>query len=143
VTPVEPWLVEQLIAKGVMTEDRVTRRATVRACPRCGRWTFRGLDGDVAAFDTSVDLAPLSAFGELVARTAEIDTYSLRYIGGRYEIDPRTAMEIRLKPPGSAVGEDVVARHVCGVDIRLAGPSRIDARKPDAVTVRNSDDPSF
>jgi hypothetical protein len=95
---------------------------------------MQGLDGDVCAFEVIVDLAPLDAFGELVARTAGLDTFDLRWSGGRYELAWRGAWEIESSPPGKTADRDVLNEHRCGVDIAHRGAttlSHLDRRRKD------------
>lgn len=137
----EKWLKDQLVAQGKITPRGVGRRASVRPCPRCGAWTFQGLDADVCAGEAMTDLGPLDPFGELVARTAGIETYNLRWLGDRYELDFRDHYEIEGNPPGTRPNVDVVAGHRCGIDIAHRSPSRLPPRRR-AITGGN-DGPPF
>jgi hypothetical protein len=84
-----------------------------------------GLDADVVAGEAKTDPAPLSPFGEVVARTAGILTYNLRWKGDRYELDFRDSFEISAHPPGDRPNVDVVAEHECGINITHSRASRI------------------
>jgi hypothetical protein len=66
-----------LIAKGVMTERGYTRRARIGFCSKCKAKVIRGLDADVCAFETDLDLEEDPASDEV---------YILRTIG-RLEFD--------------------------------------------------------
>lgn len=94
------------------------RAAQAAACRRCGRPTMRGLDADGpngAAVAVAVDVAPLSAAGELLALLAGRTTFALVWFAGRgrYEIDRRGPIDISAHPPGTVVNCDVVAEHKC------------------------------
>jgi len=121
----EKWLLDSLIAKGVLTPAGIGRRAHVRRCRDCGRYTFVGLDDVVMAGVATVDVAPLDALGELLALLCGLTTYDLSWRGDRYEIDRRESHHIRSAPPGSKAGNDVVNDHRCGVDIAHHAASRL------------------
>lgn len=95
---------------GVIDEDGTGRRARTMLCRRCGAPIFAGLDDDRTAFTARVDTNPLDVNGELVAVMTGRRTYRLSW-RGRYELDPRTAIEISAQPAGDV---EVLAEHRCG-----------------------------
>lgn len=119
-----------LIDKGVLAPGGIGRRASMARCAHCGRLVFRGLDGERCAGLAVVDVAPLDAFGELVARTAGLATYDLAWRGYRYEIDYRESERIASTPPGTVGGLDVVTEHRCGVNIAHRLPSTLRGKAP-------------
>lgn len=128
----QEWILKTLIEDGTLAPSGYRRCAVVRPCRSCGRPTFQGMTAEPMACEATVDLAPLDAFGELVALTGGIKTWHLRFVAGRYEIDLRDAFDIKDNPAGKDTRYDVVATHVCGVDIphRKASNLRSASYKP-------------
>lgn len=83
-------------------------------CPSCKTWTLTGLDSDLGGFPTRVDLQPLSALGEALARLAGTRTHQLVWRGRGAALQRRTHWAITCWPAGSRVGVDVLAEHHCG-----------------------------
>ena len=137
----DKWLVRHLETTGAMAPGGIMRGARVQRCRKCGAPTFQGLDADVMAATAITDLAPLDALGEVVALTGGLETYSLRFLGGRYELDYRDVEEIRAYPPGTA-NIDVVAQHRCGVRIPAGRLTELAARRPKAPRLE-FDEPPF
>jgi hypothetical protein len=137
----DKWLIRHLEETGAMAPGGIGRGARVRNCKNCGAPTFQGLDADMMAATAITDLAPLDAFGELVALTGGLATYSLRFEGGRYELDYRYIEEIRGSPPGTS-HIDVVAEHRCGVRIPAGRLTDLAARRK-AKPWQESDEPPF
>lgn len=82
---------------------------------RCGAPVLAGLDGDVCAFPAVVDIGPLSAIGEAVARIQGRRTFEIRKRGA-FQLMRRNRHAIRDRPPGRRAWcgpIDVVAEHVC------------------------------
>ena len=137
----DQWLLDHLVRTGVLAPGGIGRRAHVRPCPSCRRWTFQGLDNDAVAAVAVVDIAPLNAFGELVALTAGLLTYNLAWRADRYEIDHRDLFKIKAQPPVETAGFDVVSQHKCGVDIAHNQKTNIrNFRKPISIV---SEHPPF
>ena len=95
--------------------DGVHRAAKARTCRHCHQPTFTGLDNDMCAYTATVDPAPLSAAGEVLALMFGRRTYTFTWYPsrGRYEIDLRDQWSIESKPPGANPNTDVVSEHVC------------------------------
>lgn len=111
----------------------ITRRAHPHRCHKCGAWTVRGLDADVAATDAICDPIPLSPLGEALAylrpaQRSQLQTYALVH-NSRYELERRDAAIIADKPAGSP-RQDVLRSHVCN-DRPLSEPETL----PSAFTV--------
>lgn len=107
-TAMPDWLTHHLIAKGVMTESRLTRNARPRRCTRCGTYTLVGLDADTLAFEAHAEPTPTTSAGELQALLAGRRTWTLHH--GRLE--QRDADDIRLDPADQA--GNIHAEHTCG-----------------------------
>jgi len=95
-----------LIAKGVMAESGMTRKAKIMRHRKCGILTLAGFDADSCALDAWCDLAELSAQGEALAlvggrRTYEVHADRLNY---------RDAWSIKARPAGHIA---VFASHRC------------------------------
>lgn len=117
--PMPAWLVAQLIRDGhIDAETRATRRARMSFCPRCRRPVIIGMDADTSrphamAMAVTVDPRPLTALGEIQAKIGGRLTWSYRWIGDRYQLDPRGRAEFQRAPAGSHRGMDVMVQHDC------------------------------
>lgn len=109
----DTWLTLHLIRNGHLTENRTTRRAHIRTCPRCGQHVLRGLDGDTCAFDVTTDPHPLNPLGEALAHLENRRTYALHREARGYVLDPRDANHITHTPAGTRPREDILRDHRC------------------------------
>ena len=62
-----PWLTQHLIESGAITTDSASRNARAQHCRQCGTLVLRGLDEQHCAFDTTVDINPVTHIGEIIA----------------------------------------------------------------------------
>lgn len=106
------WLTEHLAKAGALNVDGITREARVRRCQDCPSWTVVGLDADRCAGPATADAEPLSRVGEALALLAGRQTYTLRRIGTRLELDHRHRWAVGGSRPGDGP-YDVVAAHRC------------------------------
>lgn len=112
------WLLAHLIRAGYLTETGLSRRARLIACSRCKAVVMSGLDADVCAFEVECEPRPLTSVGEAVAWIEGRRTWSLtKARGGRFELDPRDARSIAKTPAGTGQRLDVLAEHVCRVEL--------------------------
>lgn len=86
---------------------------------QCGAPILTGLDGDLCAFDATVDWTPLDVLGELVAIAQHRRTYQVERLhgDGSPALTRRTPRMIRGWPPGTRLHSrrcDVVPEHQCG-----------------------------
>lgn len=109
---IAPWLKGHLTAIGAWNADGIGRSAKIRR-HTCGSYVVCGLDDPRCAGAAIADTAPLSVLGEALAVLTGRDTYNLRRVGKRIELDHRSAIVIAGSPPGTRAC-DVVAAHVCG-----------------------------
>lgn len=105
-----------LESKGQWNADGFSRKAHGRICRKCRQPMMIGLDSDVGGFPVQCDPAPLTPLGEVSALFAELHTYSIKWMGDRWEIDFRDADRIKAAPAGSQPHVDVLAEHRCGVE---------------------------
>lgn len=103
-----------LVDRGIWDENGLSRRTRARLCRKCGAPVMAGLDHDRAALSVYADPTPLNALGEAMALMDDRSTYSLRYIGGRYELDHRAHWTIAAAPAGTDPRVEVLAAHKCG-----------------------------
>ena len=75
--PMPIWLRNQLIERGVLTAQGLSRKAKIIRHRPCGFPTLAGFDADVAALDAWCDLADLSLLGEAMALLDGRRTYTL------------------------------------------------------------------
>jgi hypothetical protein len=102
-----------LQARGLWNEDGVSRKAKARFCRKCSAPVIAGLDHDRSAAAVHCDPQPLNVLGEAVALMTGRRTFSLRWLGGHYELDVRFAEHISGSPAGSQPGIDILASHLC------------------------------
>lgn len=101
------WLTDQLVADGVMTENRVTRKAKITRCPAgCGALVLAAIDD--LCFETFCHPAPTTRAGELQAVLAGLRMHTL--IGD--ELVHRGAHRINSR---SADEESAYPDHRCGM----------------------------
>lgn len=105
------WLRQTLIDDGVLSADRIERRARLSRCRRCHQPILVGLDADMCAFPAIVDPFALDESGELKALINERSTYRVFETFERVELDHRTPWHIAGTPPTQCV---VFAEHKCG-----------------------------
>jgi len=105
-----PWLKRMLEERGTLDPDGVSRRARTTFCDGCGAVVVRGLDDARCALVATVDPTPIGAVGEVLARLAGRETYELRWVSSRYELDHRDQFQIAGRPP---VGVHACAEHRC------------------------------
>jgi hypothetical protein len=74
---IEAWLQSHLESLGRWNSDQVRRKATPRACKKCGRTILRGLDGDVCGLPVSVELNKIDQVEILQAVLANRRIYKL------------------------------------------------------------------
>lgn len=106
----DEWLRHHLIETGVISADGHSRKAKATTCRRCNGRTLTGLDADVAGGLVEIDDREVDQVGEVLALAQGIPTYTLRFTGGRWEIDYRYAIEIHGRREWP-----IYPRHVCGV----------------------------
>lgn len=126
-------------AEGFEDESGYSRRARAGRCDKCRAPIMAGLDGDLLAFTARCDPWPVDAQGELLALLTGRRTYRLRW-SGRYELDPRTVIEIR----GASTSDvEVLVEHRCGQPIPALtrehpNPAR---RSPPSATTTTTEPP--
>lgn len=108
----QPWLIGQLIDRGILTPSGLSRKAKARECRKCRAWVLAGLDSHVAALEAHADPYPLTAFGEAEALLDGRVTYDLE----ETRLHRRLHWNIAGRPAGSR--HLVVAEHRCGFAIR-------------------------
>jgi hypothetical protein len=114
VTTAPRWLAVHLETIGQADTDGHTLRPRAGRCRRCHAPVIRALDGPVAAMPVTCDPQPLNAYGELWAIQLGRRTYSLQLEGGGLRLHPRTAGNIRRRPPDKPTRwYDVLAAHAC------------------------------
>jgi hypothetical protein len=107
------------------------RRYAVRGqCPSCRALILRGLDGDLAAVEVTVDLEPLGAQGEALAQLGGRQTFALARRGTHYRLTRRDHWQIGGRRGTTAVqpgrtAADVLAEHRCGTAALPAVPSAL------------------
>jgi hypothetical protein len=105
-------------AAGQIDETGTGRRAHAIYCPQCHALCIAGLDADRCAISVRCDPVPVpDPAGELAALLAGRRTYRLSWVG-RYELDPRTPVEIETEHPGDPLNGGVVevlVQHRCGL----------------------------
>lgn len=104
-----------------------SRAAGTYACPGCRAVILRGLDADVAALTVTVDPAPLTLLGEVLALARGRTTYDLTRRGGRYELDPRNPSHIKKRPASEF---HVAPEHKCGNPLPAKPREFIPANTP-------------
>lgn len=104
---------EHLVRAGHVTETGVTRKVTARSCRRCGGPVLAGIDGDVMAFEATVDPEPLNRIGEALAVLEGRGTWALNREADRFVLNPRDSHEIAHHPATTRSREDVVREHRC------------------------------
>jgi hypothetical protein len=131
-----------LVARGIWDENGVSRKARARFCRRCRSPVIAGYDHDRCAFAAYVDPMPLNPLGEAMALMADRPTYSLRWVGGHYELDYRSSESIAAHPAGTQPHIEVVAAHVCDAEMasHYRGPSMAHHRP---IERHDNDDPPF
>lgn len=134
---IERWLREHLERTGRWNSDRVSRQAATAYCRGCGATLLVGLDAERCALPATVDLAPLSRQGEMIARLLDLRTYSLRWALDSLVLDQRNQWSIELAPAGTKP-YDVVAEHQCGVTLPRLDTAHFSHRVADY-----SGDPPF
>ena len=72
-----PWLAQHLINNGTITPDGTSRAARAQRCRHCSALILRGLDETHCAFDTTVDIDPVTQIGEIIALTNGKRSYFL------------------------------------------------------------------
>lgn len=94
-------------ATGAVTPERISRAVSRHICRHCQSPTLRALDGDVLAFDVTVNPDPIDELGELLAIATGRRTYDAITTTGRMELEPRRPAHIpnRRHP--------VLAEHRC------------------------------
>lgn len=112
-----------LFRSGRITAGGISRKAHAATCTECDGPLIVGLDGDRLAFTARADPWPIDVHGEVAALLLGRRTWSLTWAGTRYELDPRTAIEISATSPDRV---EVLAEHRCGQRI----PPRAAARRP-------------
>ena len=117
--PMPDWLKRSLVAKGVLSEQGLTRKAKVMHCRRCRQPVMAGFDAERAAMDAWCDFAELTAFGEAMALVEGRRTYSLTD-GERPVLDHRDRWRIAGAPAGAEGSPVVLASHVCGARVPRA-----------------------
>lgn len=90
----DEWLLAHLIDIGAISADGISRKARAGRCATCHRRTLTGLDADRAAGVACVDSREIGPVGEAVAIAGGLPTYTMRFIGGRWELDLRSRWEI-------------------------------------------------
>jgi hypothetical protein len=124
---------------GLSTARGASRKAHATTCRDCHAPCITGLDGDRLAFTALCDPWPVDSAGELAALLAGRRTWSLRWAGVRYELDPRTAIEIAATHPDAI---EVLAEHACGRPLPArAVPARRATRFAGAVETFSIDPP--
>lgn len=103
---------------GKLIASPTARGLHARWC-QCGAPILTGLDGDLCAFDATVDWTPLDVLGELVAIAQHRRTYQVERLhsDGSPTLTRRTPRMIRSWPPGTRLHSrrcDVVPEHQCG-----------------------------
>lgn len=79
---------------------RKTSKPTPQPCPKCGRKSFAGLDGRLAALPAVVDAEPLTRNGALLMIVAGVRLHGMNKRG---EIIRRTAAEILAGNPSLSI----------------------------------------
>lgn len=102
----QPWMLQMLVTKGVISESGLTRKAKIVRHRKCGILTLAGFDSDLAAMDTWCDLAELSVRGEAGALVAGRCTYEV-WVD---RLCHRDVWAIKGRPAGSI---RVLASHRC------------------------------
>lgn len=136
-----PWLIEQLIRSGTLTETGLSRRARPRPCARCHTWTVCGLDADTLALEAHCDPQPLTPLGEVIALATGRRTLELVRTRGRLELEQRWADHIESRLAGNTPGADVLATHRCGQPI-AASYSTTSVHAPPTRTA-TAEEPGF
>ena len=113
-------------------------------CRTCRQPVLAGLDDLVCAWPAKVDITPLSALGEALARLAGLATYEVR-AGKPARIVRRDAHRIAAMPAGAARSGtlarfDVVAAHEHGPD--PAEPLRAISALPPPLAVQHRAEPA-
>lgn len=86
---------------------RLSIRAQLAPCPRCGSAILAARTRPPAAFDVRADPAPLAPAGEILALAAGRMTYDLVKYAGQFELINRDQWRIRRRD------WPVVADHKC------------------------------
>ena len=95
--------------------------ARVGHCRRCSMVVLAGLDGPRCAGFVAVDMATLTADGELACLLAGRPTFRLwRAVGNRFELQRRDQWNVRTRADVAA-GVLVVPEHRCGAPLGSAG----------------------
>lgn len=129
--PMPDWLKRRLENAGLMDPATgATRRARAARCAACRRPVMRGIDLDYSGLAVDCDPTPLSPEGELSALLAGRRTYTLRWLGERYEIDRRDIEQITGSPAGTP-RLDVLVLHACnGAPLPATPTALADAKRP-------------
>lgn len=130
-TPMPSYVRENLTANGVLNPHGQGRAAGAATCQHCKRTVIRGDDHHRVALLATCDPTPVDTEGELQALLAGRKTYALNWVGSRYELTRRLAINITSKPANARTADfDVLAEHKCGapqipaVATHLAIPQR-------------------
>lgn len=102
-----PWLTELLTAKGILSEQGLTRTARIRTHKPCHMPCLAGIDDN--GLDTWCDLAELHPHGEAHALLEDRWTYDL----AGTQLCHRNAGRITWQPAATPGGRPVFAQHHC------------------------------
>ena len=133
-----PWLQAHLIAKGVMSQSGLTRRAKIHT-HRCGLPCLAGYDNDWAAMDAWCELQAINAQGEAEALLEGRATYNYSIIG--QQIYPRWHWHIAGEPAGTMPRIRVLVEHRCDTPIPAHWADPQDDHQP--ATPKESDECPF
>ena len=105
----EPWLKNQLIQTGRMSETGLTRNARIHTCPRCKTPTIAGYDADRAALDVWCDTTELNPTHELEALLSGRETYTLTPSSSHnHKLNRRDQFNVTQTPK-----HPLLATHLC------------------------------
>lgn len=90
----DEWMRSYLLSTGALNADGISRKARASRCSTCNRRTLTGLDADRAAGVAEVDSQEIDRIGEVLAVVRGLPTFTLRRIGGRWELDHRMPIEM-------------------------------------------------
>ena len=107
-TPIPAWLKQHLIDTGAWSIDGCSRKAKLRR-HSCGDVILYGLAGSRCSWSAVVDVTPLSALGEALAKIGGRMTFELWGM----ELEPRDAIKIKHQPAGICP-RDILAANICG-----------------------------
>lgn len=95
----DEWTRSFLLSTGALNADGISRKARASRCGTCNRRTLTGLDAERAAGVAVVDSQEIDRIGELLAVVRGLPTFTLRRIGGRWELDHRMPIEMHSDRP--------------------------------------------